>query len=100
METTSSSASPSSSSTSSSSSVTSATSNCLVKDIAYYGEDIKESIFEKLDSVQACQASCEQEDRCKFWSYYTPWKSCYIKTGKGILTPFVGFVSGDKNCKQ
>ena len=89
----------SSASTSSSTSASSVSSDCLVKDIAYYGDDLKESVFEKLDTVQACQASCEQEAKCKFWSYYTSWKACYIKSGKGIETPFVGFVSGDRNCK-
>jgi len=72
--------------------------DCFEENIAYYGNNIKQGWQNRQPSLQACQKSCQQNSRCKFFSYLTITGFCYIKDKKTNIKKWPGYTSGSRDC--
>ena len=72
--------------------------SCFEYDIDYTHNELKHDVR---DSAIECQTFCRETDQCRFFTYDTQNKYCWLKTSKeGRRQDAYGCISGKKTCDQ
>ena len=72
--------------------------DCFENDINYAGYDI-DSPFTQKATAEECQAFCQEDSSCKFWTFNPSSRDCYRKTSKaGRIAVTDGDISGPRVC--
>ena len=50
--------------------------DCLEEYMDYYGNDISQS---EQGTVDLCQRSCDRNDKCRYFTFHTDTKKCFLK---------------------
>ena len=75
---------------------------CFKYPWAYLSHDVPYSMIPNILSPQDCQAACQKDDRCHYWTLYSDKNNCYFKDETafegGKYDPGKVAYSGPKNC--
>merc|ERR1712142_197477 len=72
--------------------------DCIDEQTAYYGNDVVMGYDNKHASLSGCIKSCQEEGRCKFWSYHDATGYCFLKSQKDNIKKWRGYTSGSRDC--
>merc|ERR1712127_840616 len=67
-----------------------------------YGIDFRyhdlPDVAQSTRSWQECGNRCKLFDECKFWSWSSSWRVCWLKTSKQGISTVDHAISGDRGC--
>ncbi len=71
---------------------------CIIDDVAFLGDDLprdRNGDGVTVRSFVECRTSCRQQPGCKAFTFVNDWDlNCFLKSGMGEESAFVGAVSG------
>ncbi|PFH35764.1 PAN domain-containing protein [Besnoitia besnoiti] len=76
---------------------------CFEDSVDYTGYDVEKIETGRVTTPTMCQTLCQQRNLCRFWSWVSPTKNCYLKSQFALMgrrddTSTAGIVSGPKYC--
>ena len=65
----------------------------------YYAGGDLDGIF-NIESAEDCQAECQKNSVCKYWTYRDQHKDCYLKSEEEQLVSAASHYSGPRYCTE
>ncbi|CBZ54555.1 hypothetical protein NCLIV_049840 [Neospora caninum Liverpool] len=76
---------------------------CFEDSVDYTGYDLEKVETGKITTPVMCQTLCQQRELCRYWSWVSPTKNCYLKSQFALMgrrddASTSGIVSGPQYC--
>ena len=72
--------------------------SCFEQNTDFLGNDVGAKEMDLFSDEYDCQKECQNYVSCKYWTYNTSNKKCYMKHSNSGLVSYNGAISGPKFC--